>query len=85
MSPVGVSNSVIEMITGFTRATIISAKNKLIEDGLIKAHETRGKPSQYEVILPPGLKIDPSENLTGQKNKKRGSENQTSPFFGQKY
>ena len=50
--PVTVSNTIIHSITGLSHAAIVKAKNLLIERNLIIAHEIRGKPSSYEVVLP---------------------------------
>ena len=83
--PVKVANSVIQDITGLSRATVVAAKNQLISRKLISVDEIRGKPSLYEVLMPPDLAVDwtgidilakVSENQTG-----RVSENQTGLEF----
>ena len=76
--PVEIANSVIQNITGFSHATIIEAKNQLVSQKLILVKEIRGKPSMYEVVLPPDLSIDwtcidypikVSDNQTGLENR----------------
>ena len=47
-------------ITGLSRTAVLMAKRNLLGRKLIAAHETRGKPSRYEVLIP-----DPLENRTG--------------------
>lgn len=72
--PVTVSNRVIHLITGLSHAAIVKAKNLLIKQSLIRVHESRGKPSTYEVVLPedgsilwtrPQYTSDPSIIKTG--------------------
>ena len=47
-------------ITGLSRTAVLMAKRNLLGRKLIAAHETRGKPTRYEVLIP-----DPLENRTG--------------------
>lgn len=54
-APVAVPNKIIHSITGLSHAAIVKAKNVLIAQNLIIAHEIRGKPSFYEVVLPDNL------------------------------
>ena len=46
-------------ITGLSRTAVLMAKRDLLGRKLIAAHETRGKPSRYVVLIP-----DPLENRT---------------------
>ena len=41
-------------ITGLSRTAVLMAKRNLLGRKLIAAHETRGKPSRYVVLIPDG-------------------------------
>ena len=53
-------------ITGLSRTAVLMAKRTLLGRKLIAAHETRGKPSRYVVLIP-----DPFENNTGTESERK--------------
>lgn len=75
---VEVSNSVVRKITGLSNTAIAEAKNKLKAAKLIIPHEIPGKPSLYEVCLPPDLSgiLTPSKSVGEGSGKRRGPENE---------
>ena len=77
-APVAVPNSVIRAITGLSHSSIVDAKNKLVTLRIIIAHEFRGKPSLYEVCLPPDLSgiLTPPESVGEGSGKRRGPGNE---------
>ena len=58
-------------ITGLSRTAVLMAKRNLLGRKLIAAHETRGKPSRYVVLIP-----DPLENQTGTESERKPVQNQ---------
>ena len=58
-------------ITGLSRTAVLMAKRNLLGRKLIAAHETRGKPSRYVVLIP-----DPCENNTGTESERKPVQNQ---------
>ena len=58
-------------ITGLSRTAVLMAKRNLLGRKLIAAHETRGKPSRYVVLIP-----DPCENKTGTESERKPVQNQ---------
>ena len=58
-------------ITGLSRTAVLRAKRNLLGRKLIAAHETRGKPSRYVVLIP-----DPLENQTGTESERKPVQNQ---------
>ena len=59
-APMEVPIKTVMDITGLSRTAVMTAKRTLLDRKLIAAHETCGKPSRYEVLIP-----DPLENRTG--------------------
>ena len=53
-------------ITGLSRTAVLMAKRNLLGRKLIAAHETRGKPSRYVVLIP-----DPCDNNTGTESERK--------------
>lgn len=58
-------------ITGLSRTAVMMAKRDLLGRKLIAAHETRGKPSRYVVLIP-----DPFENNTGTESERKPVQKQ---------
>ena len=58
-------------ITGLSRTAVLMAKRNLLGRKLIAAHETRGKPSRYVVLIP-----DPLENKTGTESEREPVQKQ---------
>ena len=58
-------------ITGLSRTAVLMAKRNLLGRKLIAAHETRGKPSRYVVLIP-----DPLENQTGTESEREPVQKQ---------
>ena len=58
-------------ITGLSRTAVLMAKRNLLGRKLIAAHETRGKPSRYVVLIP-----DPLANQTGTESERKPVQNQ---------
>ena len=58
-------------ITGLSRTAVLMAKRNLLGRKLIAAHETRGKPSRYVVLIP-----DPLENQTGTESERKPVQKQ---------
>ena len=58
-------------ITGLSRTAVLMAKRNLLGRKLIAAHETRGKPSRYVVLIP-----DPLENNTGSESERKPVQKQ---------
>ena len=58
-------------ITGLSRTAVLMAKRNLLGRKLIAAHETRGKPTRYVVLIP-----DPLENQTGTESERKPVQNQ---------
>ena len=58
-------------ITGLSRTAVLMAKRNLLGRKLIAAHETRGKPSRYVVLIP-----DPCENKTGTESERKPVQKQ---------
>lgn len=58
-------------ITGLSRTAVLMAKRNLLGRKLIAAHETRGKPSRYVVLIP-----DPFENNTGTESERKPVQKQ---------
>ena len=58
-------------ITGLSRTAVLMAKRDLLGRKLIAAHETRGKPSRYVVLIP-----DPLENQTGTESERKPVQKQ---------
>ena len=58
-------------ITGLSRTAVLMAKRNLLGRKLIAAHETRGKPSRYVVLIP-----DPVENQTGSESERKPVQKQ---------
>ena len=58
-------------ITGLSRTAVLMAKRNLLGRKLIAAHETRGKPSRYVVLIP-----DPCENNTGTESERKPVQKQ---------
>ena len=58
-------------ITGLSRTAVLMAKRDLLGRKLIAAHETRGKPSRYVVLIP-----DPFENNTGTESERKPVQKQ---------
>lgn len=75
-APVEVANSVIRSITGLSHSSIVDAKNKLVAFNLISILEIRGKPSLYEVHIPPYLSeiLPPSDFNNGTSRNQTGSD-----------
>ena len=58
-------------ITGLSRTAVLMAKRNLLGKKLIAAHETRGKPSRYVVLIP-----DPCDNNTGTESERKPVQKQ---------
>ena len=58
-------------ITGLSRTAVLMAKRNLLGRKLIAAHETRGKPSRYVVLIP-----DPLANQTGTESERKPVQKQ---------
>ena len=58
-------------ITGLSRTAVLMAKRNLLGRKLIAAHETRGKPSRYVVLIP-----DPCDNNTGTESERKPVQKQ---------
>lgn len=58
-------------ITGLSRTAVLMAKRNLLGRKLIAAHETRGKPTRYVVLIP-----DPLENQTGTESERKPVQKQ---------
>ena len=58
-------------ITGLSRTAVLMAKRNLLGRKLIAAHETRGNPSRYVVLIP-----DPFENNTGTESERKPVQKQ---------
>ena len=58
-------------ITGLSRTAVLMAKRNLLGRKLIAAHETRGKPSRYVVLIQ-----DPLEHQTGTESERKPVQKQ---------
>jgi len=75
-APVAVANSIVRKITGLSHSSVVDAKNKLVASKLITVQEIRGKPSLYEVHLPPNVSgiLTPPDATKGASEKQTGRD-----------